>query len=104
MEKSVEKKTRAMGTQKLVAIVAMVALFIFFSIFGKGFFKYSTIVSEMCIRDRATTLGAAILAGVGVGVYDNFAQAVKETIVITREHKPDMEKHRLYQKSMELYL
>ena len=43
MEKSVEKKTSAMGTQKLVAIVAMVALFIFFSIFGKGFFKYSTI-------------------------------------------------------------
>lgn len=54
--------------------------------------------------DTATTLGAAILAGVGVGVYDNFAQAVKETIVITREHKPDMEKHRFYQKSMELYL
>ena len=54
--------------------------------------------------DTATTLGAAILAGVVVGVYESFAQAVKETIVITREHKPDMEKHRFYQKSMELYL
>ena len=54
MEKSVEKKTRAMGTQKLVAIVAMVALFIFFSIFGKGFFKYSTIVS---VFDSAYYIG-----------------------------------------------
>lgn len=54
--------------------------------------------------DTATTLGACILAGVGVGLYDSFEQAVEETIVITREHQPNMEHHECYKKSMELYL
>lgn len=54
--------------------------------------------------DTATTLGAAILAGVGVGIYDSFEQAVKETIVITREQKPDMNNHEKYKKYMDLYL
>ena len=55
-------------------------------------------------KKTAAAIALGALAGVGVGVYESFAQAVKETIVITREHKPDMEKHRFYQKSMELYL
>lgn len=54
--------------------------------------------------DTATTLGAAILAGVGVGVYGGFEEAVKETIVITREQEPDMEAHEQYQKYMQMYL
>lgn len=54
--------------------------------------------------DTATTLGACILAGVGVGLYDSFEEAVEETIVITREQEPDPEAHRQYEKSMELYL
>jgi len=54
--------------------------------------------------DTATTLGAAILAGVGVGMYNSFEEAVKETIVVTREHKPNMDNHEIYKKSMELYL
>lgn len=54
--------------------------------------------------DTATTLGAAILAGVGVGVYGSFDEAVQETIVVTRVQEPDMEKHEMYKKSMELYL
>lgn len=54
--------------------------------------------------DTATTLGAAILAGVGVGLYESFEEAVKETIVITRTQEPDMEKHEEYKKYMELYL
>lgn len=54
--------------------------------------------------DTATTLGAAILAGVGVGVYESFEEAVKETIVITRVQEPDMENHEKYKRSMELYL
>lgn len=61
-------------------------------------------VIKVPTSDTATTLGAAILAGVGVGVYDSFEQAVTETIVITREQKPDMETHQRYQKFMELYL
>ncbi len=54
--------------------------------------------------DTATTLGAAILAGVGVGVYESFEEAVKETIVITRVQEPNMDNHEVYKKSMELYL
>lgn len=54
--------------------------------------------------DTATTLGAALLAGVGVGLYDNFAEAVGETVKITRVQEPDMENHKVYQRSMERYL
>ena len=36
---------KGLGTQKLVAIVALVVLFVFFWIFGDNFAKYSTIVS-----------------------------------------------------------
>ncbi|MDY3917514.1 MAG: xylulokinase [Candidatus Limivivens sp.] len=61
-------------------------------------------VIKVPTSDTATTLGACILAGVGTGVYQSFEEAVEETIVITREQKPDPGKHEQYQKSMELYL
>jgi len=54
--------------------------------------------------DTATTLGAAILAGVGTGVYADFEEAVSRTVVIKREHAPDMEKYRQYQESYQTYL
>lgn len=54
--------------------------------------------------DTATTLGAAILAGVGTGVYADFEEAVSRTVVVKREHVPDMEKFREYQKTYETYL
>ena len=40
--------------------------------------------------DTATTLGAAILAGVGTGVFSSFEDAVARTVAIKREHLPDM--------------
>lgn len=54
--------------------------------------------------DTATTLGAAILAGVGVGLYHSFEEAVKKTVTVTRSHEPDMEKHKIYEKQFEVYL
>ncbi len=54
--------------------------------------------------DTATTLGAAILAGVGVGVYAGFEEAIDETIVITRVQEPDPAAHEQYQKYMQMYL
>ncbi|MDD2970703.1 MAG: xylulokinase [Lachnospiraceae bacterium] len=54
--------------------------------------------------DTATTLGAAILAGVGVGLYRNFDEAVKKTVKMTRKHQPDMDKHALYEKNYETYI
>ena len=54
--------------------------------------------------DTATTLGAAILAGIGCGIYKDYKQAVSSTIKITRSQEPDMKNHEIYKKSMELYL
>lgn len=54
--------------------------------------------------DTATTMGAAILAGVGTGLYKSFREAVDRTISIARVHEPDMDLHRKYGASYELYL
>ncbi|MBR6159778.1 MAG: FGGY-family carbohydrate kinase, partial [Lachnospiraceae bacterium] len=40
--------------------------------------------------DTATTLGAAILAGIGCGLYKDYKEAVETTITITRTQDPDM--------------
>ncbi|MEF9942067.1 MAG: ABC transporter permease [Lachnospiraceae bacterium] len=39
------KKIKSMGTQKLVAVLALILLYVFFSIFGDNFFQYSTFIS-----------------------------------------------------------
>lgn len=54
--------------------------------------------------DTATTLGAVILAGVGVGMYKNFEEAVELTVVNKRSHEPDMDNYRVYEKNFEIYL
>lgn len=54
--------------------------------------------------DTATTLGAAILAGVGTGVYRSFTEAVNRTVSVKRIHEPDMKAHRKYMKYYEIYL
>lgn len=54
--------------------------------------------------DTATTLGAAILAGVGTGLYKSFEQAVDKTIVITRTQEPDMQAHAKYKNNYEIYI
>lgn len=59
---------------------------------------------QVPVSDTASTLGAAILAGVGCGLYRDYEDAVKRTIKITRIQEPDMEKHEIYRKSMALYL
>ena len=54
--------------------------------------------------DTATTLGAAILAGIGCGIYKDYREAVESTIKINRIQKPDMKNHELYNRCMEHYL
>ncbi len=54
--------------------------------------------------DTATTLGAAILAGVGIGAYKSFKEAVNRTVKISRVHKPDMENNKIYNKYYEIYI
>ncbi|MBN1777589.1 MAG: xylulokinase [Clostridiales bacterium] len=48
------------------------------------------------VSDTATTLGAAILAGVGTGVYENFVNARTKTVKITRMHEPNTQVKPIY--------
>lgn len=54
--------------------------------------------------DMATTLGAVMLAGVGVGLYGDFQEAVDKTVIIRREHIPNPEFKTVYDKNYEIYL
>lgn len=51
---------------------------------------------QVPFSDQATTLGAALLAGVGAGIYRDFAEAVRHTVRIQRVHEPDPAMHRRY--------
>lgn len=54
--------------------------------------------------DTATTLGAVLLAGVGVGVYQSFEEAVEKTVGCKRVHEPNQEHKMFYQQGYEEYL
>lgn len=54
--------------------------------------------------DTATTLGAVMLAGVGVGMYGSFEEAVALTVKEKRCHEPDRAKAAVYEQNYEIYL
>jgi xylulokinase len=54
--------------------------------------------------DTATTLGAAILAGVGVGFYQDYEEAVALTVKETRSHTPNPEHKEVYDQAYKKYL
>lgn len=54
--------------------------------------------------DTATTLGAAMLAGVGVGMYQDFEEAVKLTVQNKRAHEPQKEQRAVYDEAYRKYL
>lgn len=54
--------------------------------------------------DHSTALGAAILAGVGVGMYADFKEAIKRTVKIQRTHIPDENNRAVYEEQMQKYL
>jgi xylulokinase len=54
--------------------------------------------------DTATTLGAAILAGVGVGMYESFEEAVELTVTPKRQHEPNQEVSDVYKENYKIYL
>ena len=54
--------------------------------------------------DTATTFGAAILAGVGAGIYPSFQAAVQQSIRIKKTYLPDPENHELYKAAFTRYL
>lgn len=59
---------------------------------------------EVPRSDSATTLGAAILAGIGTGVYKSYKEATNDTISVTRVHTPNVENHEIYSDIMNKYL
>ena len=58
---------------------------------------------EVPSSDTATTLGAALLAGVGVGMYESFEEAVEKTVNKGRVHTPNVEHKEIYEKNYEIY-
>ena len=61
-------------------------------------------IIQVPFSDHATSLGAAILAGVGAGVYSSFEQAVSKTVRIQRVHHPDDKNNKIYRDYYRLYL
>ena len=53
--------------------------------------------------DTATALGAALLAGVGTGVYDSFDQAVRRTVRVRRAYRPGAEGREAYERGYAAY-
>ena len=53
--------------------------------------------------DTATTLGAAILAGVGTGVWSGFEDAVRQTVKVKKQYVPDPETKAVYDRGYEIY-
>ncbi len=54
--------------------------------------------------DTATTLGAAILAGVGVGFYKDYEEAAALTVKITRSHTPNPDNRKIYDGVYDTYI
>lgn len=54
--------------------------------------------------DTATALGAAVLAGVGTGVYRDFEEAVKRTVTVRREFLPNPANEKVYAEGYAVYL
>lgn len=54
--------------------------------------------------DTATTFGAALLAGVGVGMYKSFEEVVEQTVKVRREHQPNKANTEVYKQAMDQYL
>jgi len=53
--------------------------------------------------EEEAALGAAILAGVGVGLYDTITGAVKDIVKIKDIHNPDRERCKQYEKYYKIY-
>lgn len=58
---------------------------------------------EVTSSDTATAMGAAILAGVGVGAYQSFEAAVAQTVQVRRVYRPDPAMAGVYDSAYRLY-
>ena len=58
---------------------------------------------EVAEVEEPGCLGAALLAGVGVGIYDDLASAVQRTVQITTRVSPDAERAALYREQRSVF-
>ena len=58
---------------------------------------------EVPYSDHATSLGAAILAGVGAGLYQSFEEAVSRTVKVIKEYKPNRANRVIYDEGYRVY-
>ena len=58
---------------------------------------------EVPASDTATTLGAAILAGVGTGLYPSFAEAAARTVAVKRVYEPNPAMKGIYDRRYQTY-
>ena len=58
---------------------------------------------EVPASDTATTLGAAVLAGVGTGVWRDFGDAVRQTVRVRKTYTPDPAAKAVYDRGYETY-
>jgi xylulokinase len=63
---------------------------------------YGTRVLKPTYLEEATSMGAAVTAGVGAGVFDGF-DAVSRFLEIDGVHEPNPENHQVYQRLMPLF-
>ena len=56
----------------------------------------SGIPVEVVAQDEPGAFGAAILAGVGAGIYESVSSAVAELVTVSRRYEPDAERGARY--------
>ena len=54
--------------------------------------------------EESTALGAAILGGVGAGVFDSIQAGVDAMVHVAREIEPNIENHDIYQEMYRAYI
>ena len=62
------------------------------------------IAARDVMRIVRNPVAAVILAGVGVGVYRDFEEAVRTAVTVKRRHTPDPEVKEVYDKNYGIYL
>lgn len=61
-------------------------------------------IIEVPISDNATTLGVAILAGYGIGIYRDISKTIKEIIKSQITYHPSLDNHNIYTYYFKQYL
>ncbi len=66
------------------------------TVWGQMFADAIGIPMEVVDGEETGARGAAMCAGIGVGVYDNYQDAVEKTVIVKNRYQPDHERTALY--------